>query len=272
MGEAQASLDIINKPHELRDKTKAITLEVKTPSIEYQNIYFYYNHNLIFENLNIKIASGEKVGIVGHSGAGKSSLVNLLLKYFHPSAGSILIDNQSIENVTQDSLRHNIAMIPQDIMLFHDSIMENIRYSKPTATDDEVMEAAKKAHIHDYILTLPHGYNTPVGERGLKISGGQRQRIAIARAMLKDAPILILDEATSSLDSKTEKLIQEGIEILLKDKNKTMIAIAHRLSTIKDMDRIIVLDQGQIIEEGNHFQLMKIKNGIYQNLWKHQRI
>jgi ATP-binding cassette subfamily B protein len=272
MGEAQASLDIINKPHEIRDKSNAKVLEVKTPSIEYKNIYFYYNHNLIFENLNIKIAAGEKVGLVGHSGAGKSSLINLLLKYFYPSAGTILVGNTSIETVTQDSLRQNIAMIPQDIMLFHDSIMENIRYSKPKATDDEVMEAAKKAHIHDYILTLPHGYNTPVGERGLKISGGQRQRIAIARAMLKDAPILILDEATSSLDSKTEKLIQESIELLLKDTKKTIIAIAHRLSTIKDMDRIIVLDQGKIVEEGTHFQLMKIKNGIYQDLWKHQRI
>lgn len=272
MGEAQASLDIINKPHEIKDGTNAINLKVKNPSIEYKHIYFDYKHNLIFEDLNIKIAAGEKVGLVGHSGAGKSSLIHLLLKYFNPSAGTILIDNTPIENVTQDSLRQSIAMIPQDIMLFHDSIMENIRYSKPSATDDEVMEAAKKAHIHEYILTLPHGYKTPVGERGLKISGGQRQRIAIARAMLKNAPILILDEATSSLDSKTEKLIQESIEILLKDTKKTIIAIAHRLSTIKDMDRIIVLDQGKIVEEGTHFQLMKIKNGIYQDLWKHQRI
>jgi ATP-binding cassette subfamily B protein len=272
MGEAQSSLDILSIPHEIKDKAKAKELKIKTPSIEYKNLHFYYKNHLIFENLNIKIHAGEKVGLVGHSGAGKSSLVNLLLKYFYPASGSILIDGSSIENVTQDSLRNNIAMIPQDILLFHDSIMENIRYSKPNATDDEVVEAAKKSYIHDYIITLPHGYNTTVGERGLKISGGQRQRVAIARAILKDAPILILDEATSSLDSKTEKLIQEGIELLLKDTKKTVIAIAHRLSTIKDMDRIIVLDKGKIVEEGTHFQLMKIKNGIYRDLWKHQKI
>lgn len=272
MGETQASLDLINQPHATKDKAQATELKIKESSVEFKNLHFYYNNNKVFENLNLKIKPGEKLGLVGHSGAGKSSLINLLLKYFYPSSGEIVIDKTAIKNVTQDSLRGNISMIPQDIMLFHDSIMENIRYSKPEAKDSEVFEAAKQAYIHDFILSLPHGYKTHVGERGLKLSGGQRQRIAIARAILKNAPILILDEATSSLDSKTEKLIQKSIEKLLDDKTKTVIAVAHRLSTIKDMDRIIVLHNGKIVEEGNHSQLMKHKDGIYKELWEHQKI
>lgn len=272
MGETQASLDMITTPHDTKDEENAIQLQVSNPSIEFKNLFFYYKHNAVFKNLNFKIKAGEKVGLVGHSGSGKSSLLSLLLKYFHPASGEILVDNIPISTVTQDSLRKNIAVIPQDISLFHNTIMENIRYSKPNATNEEVIEAAKQAHIHESIISLPKGYSTHVGERGLKLSGGQRQRIAIARAILKDAPILILDEATSSLDSKTEKYIQESIERLLKDKTKTIIAIAHRLSTIKDMDKIVVLHQGKIVEEGNHSKLMKLKNGIYKDLWNHQKI
>ena len=272
MGETQASLDLINQPHATKDKPNALELNVKDASITFKNLYFYHQNKLIFENLNLSIKPGEKVGLVGHSGAGKSSLINLILKYFDPASGEIIIDNIPIKKVTQDSLRNNIAMIPQDIMLFHDNIMENIRYSKPNATNNEVIQAAQKAYIHEYISSLPQGYNTKVGERGLKLSGGQRQRIAIARAILKDAPILILDEATSSLDSKTEKLIQKSLESLLENNDKTVIAIAHRLSTIKDMDRIIVLDKGKIVEEGTHTTLMKNKNGLYQELWNHQKI
>lgn len=272
MGETQASLDLINQPHTTKDNADAIELKIKNASIDFKNLHFYYKNNQVFENLNLKIKPGEKVGLVGHSGAGKSSLINLLLKYFYPASGEIIIDKTPIKNVTQDSLRNNISMIPQDIMLFHTTIMANIRYSNPHAKDAEIFEAAKQAYIHDFILSLPDGYKTHVGERGLKLSGGQRQRIAIARAILKNSPILILDEATSSLDSKTEKLIQKSIENILDDKKKTVIAVAHRLSTIKDMDRIIVLNNGKIVEEGTHSQLMKHKDGIYKDLWEHQKI
>ena len=209
--------------------------------------------------------------MVGHSGSGKSSMINLLLKYFKLRKGTIFIDGQNINNITQDSLRENIAIIPQDTLLFHRTLMENIRYGKPTATDEEVIEASKQAHLHEFITELPEKYHSCVGERGIKLSGGQRQRIAIARAILKDAPILILDEATSSLDSYTEKLIQDSINFLIKDKLKTVIAIAHRLSTLKGMDRIIVLDKGKIIEEGTHNELIQNNHSIYKKLWKLQK-
>ena len=174
--------------------------------------------------------------------------------------------------MTQDSLRENIAIIPQDTLLFHRTLLENIRYGKPSATDDEVIEASKRAHLHEFIIKLPEQYHSFVGERGIKLSGGQRQRVAIARAILKDAPILILDEATSSLDSHTEQFIQDSLNFLIEDKRKTVIAIAHRLSTLKHMDRIIVLDKGIIIEEGNHNKLIHNKNSLYKKLWELQEI
>jgi ATP-binding cassette subfamily B protein len=183
-----------------------------------------------------------------------------------------LISDQNINDVTQDSLRENIAVIPQDTLLFHRTLMENIRYGKLTATDEEVIEASKRAHLHEFIMKLPKQYNSYVGERGIKLSGGQRQRIAIARAILKDAPILVLDEATSSLDSHTEKLIQDSLNFLIEDKRKTVIAIAHRLSTLKHMDRIIVLDKGTIIEEGTHNKLIRNENSLYKKLWELQEI
>ena len=209
--------------------------------------------------------------MVGKSGAGKSTLINLLLKYFKINEGKILIGEQDIAKINPDSLRENIAVIPQDTLLFR-TILDNIAYGKEQATKDEIIDASKKAHIDEYIQTLDKGYDTYVGERGVKLSGGQRQRIAIARAILKDAPILILDEATSSLDSKTEKLIQESLNLLIEDKSKTVIAIAHRLSTLKHMDRIIVMDKGKIIEEGTHDELLKNKNSLYKKLWELQEI
>ena len=201
------------------------------------------------------IEAGQKVGLVGYSGGGKSTFVNLILRLFDVTDGHILIDGQDIRNVTQDSLRSNIAMIPQDPSLFHRTLMENIRYGRIEATDEEVIEAAKKAHAHEFISKLPQGYESPVGERGVKLSGGQRQRIAIARAILKNAPILILDEATSQLDSVTESDIQESLWELMQ--GKTTIVIAHRLSTLLHMDRIIVFDQGKIVEDGTHTEFLR---------------
>lgn len=273
MGDLRSALSILNTPQTNLDIPNAKPLLIKKPSITFKNVRFSYNPDAyVFKKLNLTIKPGEKVGLVGHSGAGKSSLVNLLLRYFEVDQGEILVDGQSIAGVTQDSLRAGVAVIPQDTMLFHRSLMENIRYGNPEATDEEVIEASKKAHIHDYILTLPEGYDTFVGERGIKLSGGQRQRVAIARAILKDAPILILDEATSSLDSQTEQYIQDSLNRLIKDKKKTVIAIAHRLSTLKHMDRIVVLDKGVIVEEGTHDELLKNKNSVYKKLWDHQAI
>jgi len=273
MGDLKSALTILNIPQENRDNKNARILRVKSPQIEFKHISFGYTpKDFIFKDLNLTIKPAEKVGLVGHSGAGKSSLINLLLRYFIQNQGEIIIDGQNIDQVTQDSLRENIAIIPQDTLLFHRTLMENIRFGRPQATDEEVIEASKKAHIHDFIMELPEQYQSYVGERGIKLSGGQRQRIAIARAILKDAPILVLDEATSSLDSHTEKLIQESLALLIKDKRKTVIAIAHRLSTLKNMDRIIVLDKGTIIEEGTHNQLINNEKSLYTKLWKLQEI
>ena len=213
------------------------------------------------------MSPGQHIGLIGPSGAGKSTLINLLLRYFDPQTGKILINRQNIADVTQNSLRANIAVIPQDTSLFHRTLMENIRYGRLDASDSEVMDAAQKAHAHEFISQLSDGYETLVGERGIKLSGGQRQRIAIARAILKNAPILILDEATSALDSESEKLIQESLSELMN--GKTVIAIAHRLSTIAYLDRLIVMDQGKIIEDGSHNDLLK-ENGLYAKLWNMQ--
>ncbi len=205
--------------------------------------------------------------MVGRSGAGKSTLVKLLSRYYDVQGGKICIDGQNIAAVTQESLRQNIALIPQDPSLFNRTIMENIRYGNTRATDEEVYEAARKAYIHDYIMTLPQGYQSKVGERGVMLSGGERQRIAIARAILKNAPILILDEATSALDSESEHYIQEALRDLMK--GKTVIAIAHRLSTLKEMNKIVVMDKGKIIESGSHAALLR-KKGAYYNFYTMQ--
>lgn len=273
MGDLKSALSILNVPQQNLDRKNARDLVIKSPTIEFKNVSFAYDgKNPVFKNLNILVRSGEKVGLVGHSGAGKSSLVNLLLRYFTNETGEILISDQNIDDVTQDSLRENIAIIPQDTLLFHRTLMENIRYGKQAATDKEVIEASKRAHLHDFIMQLPDQYQSYVGERGIKLSGGQRQRIAIARAILKDAPILVLDEATSSLDSQTEKLIQDSLNFLIEDKRKTVIAIAHRLSTLKHMNRIIVLDKGTIVEEGTHNELIHDEQSLYKKLWELQEI
>jgi ATP-binding cassette subfamily B protein len=273
MGDLKSALSVLSVPQENLDATHAQPLVLQSPTIEFKDVSFgYEGKHTIFKDLNLTLKPGEKIGLVGLSGAGKSSLVNLLLRYFTNDKGEILISNQNINDVTQDSLRENIAVIPQDTLLFHRTLMENIRYGKPDATDEEVIEASKKAHLHGFIMNLPEQYHAYVGERGIKLSGGQRQRIAIARAILKDAPILVLDEATSSLDSHTEKLIQESLNFLIADKRKTVIAIAHRLSTLKHMDRIIVLEAGKIIEEGTHQDLIRNENSIYKKLWELQEI
>ena len=274
----KSSFSIMSLSQEIIDKPNAINLEVKNGDILFKKISFGYdNKNKILDSFNLHIKGGERVGIVGGSGAGKSTLISLMLKNFAVTKGDILIDEQSIYGVTSDSLRSQISFIPQDIMLFYMSIRENIAYAKEDATKEEIEEAAKVANIHEFICSLEKGYDTIVGERGIKLSGGQRQRIAIARAILKNAPILILDEATSSLDSQTEQEIQESINKLLEHnetiankKRITVIAIAHRLSTIKNMDRIVVLEGGRVLEDGSFQKLMEKENGNFRKLWNGQ--
>lgn len=245
-------------------------LLVRNATIDFKNVNFSYEEDmdkLIFAHFNLNIKSGEHIGLVGRSGSGKTTITKLMLRFMEVNDGIISIDGHDINKVTQASLRQAISYVPQDPALFHRSLADNIRYSNPDATIESVKKAAKLAHAHEFIEKLPLGYNTLVGERGIKLSGGQRQRIAIARAMLKDAPILLLDEATSALDSESEKLIQDALWKLME--GKTTIVIAHRLSTIQKMDRILVLDDGKILEDGNHKALIA-KKGVYAALWKHQ--
>ncbi|MCX7337814.1 MAG: ABC transporter ATP-binding protein [Alphaproteobacteria bacterium] len=267
----RAAFAIMKVPQDTIDKPHSPSLKIAKGGIAFQDLSFNYeNNSSVFKNLNLHIKAGERVGIVGHSGAGKSTLISLLLKNFKATSGDIVIDDQSIYDVSSDSLRSQISLIPQDIMLFHRSIGENIGYAKENATQAEIENAAKAANIHEFIETLPDKYDTLVGERGVKLSGGQRQRIAIARAILKNAPILILDEATSSLDSQTEQEIQKSINTMLNTNKSTVIAIAHRLSTIKHLDRIVVMEDGNIIEDGDFSTLLAIPNGRFKNLWEHQ--
>jgi ATP-binding cassette subfamily B protein len=274
IAQIRASYEFINEEYDIVDKENAKNLKKVKGNIEFQNVFFAYNDGSesVLNNFSLKIKAGEKIGLVGHSGAGKTTLIKSLIRYFDIQKGGILIDSQKITDVTQESLRESISVIPQDITMFHRSILENLQIAKYKATKKEITNACKKAQIHDDILKMKDGYDSIVGERGIKVSGGQRQRIAIARAILKDAPILILDEATSSLDSKTEKSIQDSLNLLIEDKSKTVIAIAHRLSTLKHMDRIIVLDKGKIAEEGTHDELLKNKNSLYKKLWELQEI
>lgn len=268
LGISKQALTLIRANHEIIDSPDAIPLKVTKGEIVFDNVNFnYIKGKNIFKDKTVRIEAGTKVGLVGFSGSGKSTFVNLILRFFDVESGKILIDGQDISKVKQGSLRQNITMIPQDPSLFHRSLMENIRYGKLEATDDEVIDASRKAHCDEFISVLPEKYESLVGERGVKLSGGQRQRIAIARAILKNAPILILDEATSSLDSVTEKYIQESLELLMK--GKTTIVIAHRLSTLANVDRIIVFDNGQVVEDGTHQELLK-NNGHYAKLWNMQ--
>ncbi len=273
IGDLRSAFSIIYIPQENLDLPHAQPLHITSPQIEFKHVNFKYaDEEVVFRELNLTITAGEKLGLVGHSGAGKSSLINLLMRYFTCDSGEILIDGQNINQVTQETLRQQIAVIPQDTMLFHRTLMDNLRYGNPKATETEIIEACKKAYIHDFIMSLPKQYQTYAGERGIKLSGGQRQRIAIARAILKNSPILLLDEATSALDSETEKLIQKSLNSLMTTKKQTVIAIAHRLSTLKHMDRIIVLDKGTIVEQGTHQELIHQPESLYRKLWKLQEI
>jgi ABC-type multidrug transport system fused ATPase/permease subunit len=266
-GNVEEGLNEILVDHELVDVPKASKLSDVKGTIGWKNVSFEFDQNQVFRDFNLTIPSNERVGLVGPSGAGKSTFVSLLLRQHDLASGEIQIDGQNIAEVTQDSLREQIAVVPQEPMLFHRSIRENIAYGKIGATDEEIIAVAKKAQAHDFISELPEGYDTLVGERGVKLSGGQKQRVAIARAMLKNAPILVLDEATSALDSESEVAIQKALHQLMV--GKTVVAIAHRLSTLREMDRIIVLDQGEIVEDGSHDALVAY-GGVYARLWEHQ--
>lgn len=273
-GGIKDGLIFLFKPLQVTDKPGAVKLNLRKAHINFQNVSFGYKNScqtvdgsktvspLLFRHFNLDIKPGEKIGLVGHSGSGKSSLIKLIGRYYDLADGKITINGKNIADVTQESLRQNISLIPQDPSLFNRSILENIRYGNPHASDKEIIDAAERAYIHDFILKLPKGYQTRVGERGITLSGGERQRLAIARAILKNAPILILDEATSALDSESELYIQQALKNIMK--NKTVIAIAHRLSTLREMDRLVVLDKGKIIEEGTHTSLLRKRGSYYE--------
>lgn len=268
IGNAIEMLDVLATPHEITDEKDAKIMQVKKGSIEFKNVGFSYNQDgKVFENFSFSIQPWEKIWVVWASGSWKSSLIKLLFRLYDIESGNILIDGQDISKVTQESLRSQISMVPQDTILFHRSLRENIWYGKQNPTQEEIENASKKAHCYEFISKLKDGYDTLVWERWVKLSGWERQRVSIARAMLQNNKILVLDEATSALDSESEKLIQDALENLMKD--KTMIVIAHRLSTIMKMDRIIVMEAGKIIEEGTHKELLE-KSGIYKKLWEIQ--
>ena len=260
LSEAVATLLV---PHELRDHPEAQPLIKRGASVKFEHVHFRYGDGQqIFEDFNLSFRPGERVGLVGHSGGGKSTLFALLQRFYDVQDGRILIDGQDVARVTQESLREAIGVVPQDISLFHRSVLDNIRYGRPDASDDEVLEAAIAARC-DFIEALPEGVHTIVGERGVKLSGGQRQRIAVARAFLKDAPLLLLDEATSALDSESEEAIREALGRLMR--GRTVVAIAHRLSTVRNFDRIVVLQLGKAIQDGPPDRLMR-QEGLYRQL------
>ena len=266
--DAKEMTEILKLSHGITDRAGAKALHVDAGAIDLADVHFSFSPTSpVLDGVTLHVRPGERIGLVGPSGAGKSTLVRLLLRLYDIQQGSISIDGQDIREVTQVSLRESISFVPQDPILFHRSLRDNIRYGKTDADDEEIIRAATLAHCHEFIETFPGKYDTLVGERGVKLSGGERQRVAIARAILKNAPILILDEATSSLDSHSEMLIQDALENLMKD--KTVIVIAHRLSTIKKMDRIIVVDHGTILEQGSHDELVA-SGGLYATLWSLQ--
>jgi ATP-binding cassette subfamily B multidrug efflux pump len=273
VGVVQEGMRSIAVPRQMPDKPGAGTLQVEKGGVKFEDVHFGYGTARgVLHGINLSIAPGERIGLIGPSGAGKSTLVNLLLRFYNVETGRILIDGQDIAGVTQESVRARIAMVTQDTSLLHRSILDNIRYGRPEATEQEVRDAARRAHAGDFIETLEdwygrRGYEAHVGERGVKLSGGQRQRIAIARVILKNAPILVLDEATAALDSEVEAAIQEQLEGLMR--GRTVIAIAHRLSTIARLDRLVVLDQGRVVETGTHNELLA-RRGVYWRLWQRQ--
>ena len=273
LGEVEDGVKTLSTPYALGDKDRATDLLVSKGSIQFKNVSFTYGKNIsAVKNISLSITPGEKIGLVGASGAGKSTLVSLLLRLYEPQKGSVFVDDIDINDITQSSLRKQIAMVTQETALFNRSARDNIMYGNPNATDKELIRATRQAEAHDFILDLEDhkgrkGYDAHLGEQGVKLSGGQRQRIALARAILKDSPVLVLDEATSALDSDVESSIQNALELVME--NKTVLAIAHRLSTLAKMDRIIVLNDGQIVEEGTHKNLIKF-NGLYRQYWYKQ--
>jgi ATP-binding cassette subfamily B protein len=263
------TLRTIGKPHEVSDADDARPLINLGGAIEFDDVTFAYGDDgrRVLHRFSLRVPAGQHVGIVGHSGAGKSTLIHLLLRLHDVQKGRILVDGQDVTGLTQDSLRAAIAVVPQEITLFHRSVMENIRYGRPGATDEEVYAAARAAYCDDFIRQLPQGYDSLVGERGIKLSGGQRQRIGIARAILKDAPIIVLDEATSALDTESEREIQAALEELIR--GRTVLAVAHRLSTLVSFDRIVVLMDGKIVEDGSPIELRR-RGGVFDSLWRMQ--
>jgi ATP-binding cassette subfamily B protein len=263
---------IHGQPLGVEDRPDAQSIAISRGRIEFQNVTFHYggHETPLYEKFSAIVQAGERVGLVGHSGSGKSTFVKLLQRLHDINGGRILIDGQDIAGATQTSLRAQLALVQQEPVLFHRSIAENIAYARPGAAQAEIERAAELANAHGFISRLPKGYATLVGERGIKLSGGERQRVALARAFLADAPILILDEATSSLDSESEALIQEAMERLME--GRTAIVIAHRLSTVRALDRILVFDRGRIIEEGDHEALIRRKDGVYRRLFERQAL
>ena len=267
--DAYEMIEILETPHAVQDKPNAGRLSVPKGAIDFSAVDFSFGTTTtVLENFELHVPSGQKVALVGPSGAGKSTVTKLLLRLYDVGGGSLTIDGTDVRDVTQASLRKNIGFVPQEPVLFHRSLAENIRYGKPDASMEEVISAARRAHCHDFISKLPEKYETLVGERGVKLSGGERQRVAIARAILKNAPILVLDEATSALDSESEHLIQDALQTLMR--GKTVIVIAHRLSTIMKMDRIVVIEDGRIVSDGTHDELLSQESNLYKKLWSIQ--
>lgn len=267
IGLSKQAYILMQHPQDIVDQPRAKHLNIDSGKIEFRNVNFYYDDYPLFHGLSVTISGGEKVGLVGYSGAGKTSFVNLILRFYPVTSGQIFIDGQDIASITLESLRRQVALIPQEPMLFHRSIRENILYGDVAASQEELITAAELAHCHEFISDSHEGYETLLGERGTKLSGGERQRIAIARAILAKAKILILDEATSALDSITENFIQESLDMLMQ--NTTTLVIAHRLSTLASMDRILVFKEGEIIEQGTHEQLLEL-GGYYKSMWETQ--
>jgi ATP-binding cassette, subfamily B, bacterial len=261
-----------NQPLGIEDRSGAGPIAIGKGEIRFEHVTFHYGAKAtpLYENFSVRIAPGERVGLVGHSGSGKTTFIKLIQRLYDISEGRITIDGQDIARVRQASLRSQIAIVQQEPLLFHRSLAENIAYARPDASRAEIERAARLANAHDFIATLPQGYDTLVGERGIKLSGGERQRVAIARAFLADAPILILDEATSSLDSESEVLIQQAMERLMM--GRTTLVVAHRLSTVRALDRLLVLDKGKVIEEGSHDALIRLEGGLYRRLFERQAL